>query len=137
MARVAINGLGRIGRAALEVLLDLDGIEVAAVNDLVPVENLVYLLRYDTVYGRYREPVSVKDGRLIVGRRSILAHNRRDPPSCPGRTGVGAHRDRRHDRPGREHPSRNAQIVSCARCTTNCIAPVMEVLHDGAALTMR
>ena len=52
VARVAINGLGRVGRATLKVLQDVEGLEIAAVNDLVPVENLAYLLRYDTVYGR-------------------------------------------------------------------------------------
>jgi glyceraldehyde 3-phosphate dehydrogenase len=49
MASIAINGLGRVGRAALKVLEQADGAEVVAVNDLVPADNLAYLLRYDTV----------------------------------------------------------------------------------------
>jgi glyceraldehyde-3-phosphate dehydrogenase/erythrose-4-phosphate dehydrogenase len=53
MANIAINGLGRIGRAALKILEGLSGAKVVAVNDLVPPDNLAYLLRYDTVYGRW------------------------------------------------------------------------------------
>jgi glyceraldehyde 3-phosphate dehydrogenase len=49
MARVAINGLGRIGRATLKILHDIPNLELVAINDLTPVNNLVYLLRYDTV----------------------------------------------------------------------------------------
>jgi len=52
MAKVAINGLGRIGRAAFKIVLETPELELVAVNDLVPVDNLAYLLKYDTVYGR-------------------------------------------------------------------------------------
>ena len=52
MANVAINGLGRIGRAALEILLAGEGLDLVAVNDLADADNLAYLLTYDTVYGR-------------------------------------------------------------------------------------
>ncbi|MGH9421128.1 MAG: glyceraldehyde 3-phosphate dehydrogenase NAD-binding domain-containing protein, partial [Thermoanaerobaculia bacterium] len=55
MARVAINGLGRIGRATLKILLETPGLELVAVNDISTPENLVYLLMYDTVYGRYEK----------------------------------------------------------------------------------
>jgi len=57
MSKIAINGLGRIGRAALKVLLDKKGVEVVAINDLAGPENLSYLLKYDTVYGRYSKKV--------------------------------------------------------------------------------
>jgi len=60
MPTVAINGLGRIGRAALKILLDSDGLELAAVNDITTVDNLAYLLNYDTVYGRYHRKVSAE-----------------------------------------------------------------------------
>ena len=53
MVNVAINGLGRIGRAALKILLDGEGLNLVAVNDLADADNLAYLLKYDTVYGRY------------------------------------------------------------------------------------
>ena len=66
MPTVAINGLGRIGRAALKILLDSDGLELAAVNDIAAADNLAYLLNYDTVYGCYHHTVSAKDGALVV-----------------------------------------------------------------------
>lgn len=47
MARIAINGMGRIGRAAFKIILDTPELELAAVNDLVPPDNLAHLLRYD------------------------------------------------------------------------------------------
>ena len=65
MANVAINGLGRIGRAALKIILDTPGLNLVAANDVAAAENLIYLLRYDTVYGRYDKPVERSNGRLI------------------------------------------------------------------------
>ena len=53
MPNVAINGLGRIGRATLKILLDTDGLDLVAVNDIASADNLAYLVKYDTVYGRY------------------------------------------------------------------------------------
>jgi glyceraldehyde 3-phosphate dehydrogenase len=57
MPNIAINGLGRIGRAALKIILDIPEVSLVAVNDLVPADNLAYLLRHDTVYGRYEKQV--------------------------------------------------------------------------------
>jgi glyceraldehyde 3-phosphate dehydrogenase (phosphorylating) len=83
MARVAINGLGRIGRAALKILLDTDGLQVAAVNDVVDVDNLAYLMNYDTVYGRYHHRVAVQDGALAVNGVRIPVLAERDPERLP------------------------------------------------------
>ena len=52
-SRVAINGLGRIGRTALKLALEEPQLELVAVNEIGSLDNIVYLLRYDTVYGRY------------------------------------------------------------------------------------
>ena len=57
--KVAVNGLGRIGRSILKLVLDEPAFELVAVNDLVDADNLAYLLRFDTVYGRYDKPVVV------------------------------------------------------------------------------
>jgi len=54
--RIAINGLGRIGRAILKLAIDEPALELVAINDLADVENLNYLLRFDTVYGATRSP---------------------------------------------------------------------------------
>lgn len=83
MATVAINGLGRIGRAALKVLLDADGLDLVAVNDIADVDNLAYLLKYDSVYGRYHREVSAAEGALIVDGRTIPALAERDPANLP------------------------------------------------------
>jgi glyceraldehyde-3-phosphate dehydrogenase/erythrose-4-phosphate dehydrogenase len=83
MPNVAINGLGRIGRAALKILLDADGLDLVAVNDIADLDNLAYLLRYDTVYGRYHRAVDTPDGALLVGGRRIAAFAERDPANLP------------------------------------------------------
>jgi glyceraldehyde 3-phosphate dehydrogenase len=69
--KIDINGLGRIGRAILKVVIDEPSMELVAVNDLVDVENLSYLLRFDTVYGRYSKPVVVEGGDLVVAGRKL------------------------------------------------------------------
>lgn len=81
--RVAINGLGRIGRAILKVAIDEPTLELVAVNDLVDAENLAYLLRFDTVYGRYAKPVAVEGGDLAVAGRKLRTLRSRDPQGLP------------------------------------------------------
>jgi len=89
MPRIAINGMGRIGRAALKILMDSKGVEIAAVNDVIDADNFAYLLRYDTVYGRYDRDVSVQDDALVVDGTRIPALSERDPASLPwGELGV-------------------------------------------------
>jgi glyceraldehyde 3-phosphate dehydrogenase len=85
MPNIAINGLGRIGRAALKIMLDLPELSVVAVNDLVPADNLAYLLRYDTVYGRYEKQVVPGDGALIIDGKSIPLFQEKDPLNLPWR----------------------------------------------------
>jgi glyceraldehyde 3-phosphate dehydrogenase len=89
MAKVAINGMGRIGRAAFKVILDTPELELVAVNDLMDLDNLAYLLKYDTVYGRYGKKVEVGDGALIVDGKKYLALSERDPAQLPwGKLGI-------------------------------------------------
>ncbi len=83
MARVAINGLGRIGRATLKIILETPQLELVAANDIIPPENIVYLLRYDTVYGRYDHPVSVDGGALFIQDHKIHLFSERDPSRLP------------------------------------------------------
>ena len=66
MANVAINGLGRIGRAALKIILDAPQLNLAAANHVATAEHLAYLLRDDTVYGRYEKPVKTGDDSLAA-----------------------------------------------------------------------
>jgi glyceraldehyde 3-phosphate dehydrogenase len=81
--RVAINGLGRIGRSILKLVIDEPSFELVAVNDLVDAENLAYLLRFDTVYGRYTKPVAVNGGDLVVAGREVRTLRNRDPLALP------------------------------------------------------
>jgi glyceraldehyde 3-phosphate dehydrogenase len=83
--KVAINGLGRIGRAILKLTIDEPALELVAVNDLVDVENLAYLLRFDTVYGRFAKSVSVEGGNLVVAGRTLRTLRSREPLELPWR----------------------------------------------------
>ncbi len=83
MAKVAINGFGRIGRAAFKIALDTPQLEVAAVNDIVPTDNLAYLLKYDTVYGRYPKSVSHTDHGLVVDGKEYPVYSIKDPAQLP------------------------------------------------------
>jgi glyceraldehyde 3-phosphate dehydrogenase len=85
MPSVAINGLGRIGRAALKILLETDGLDLVAVNDIADPENLAYLLKYDTVYGRYDRDVSATKNELLIGDRKVPVLAERDPANLPWR----------------------------------------------------
>ena len=83
--RIAINGLGRIGRAILRLVIDEPSFEVVAINDLVDPENLAYLLRFDTVYGRYAKPVAVDGNDLVIAGRKLRTLRNRDPLNLPWR----------------------------------------------------
>ncbi len=83
MSTIAINGLGRIGRAAMKIIMDTPELELVAVNDIVPIENIVYLLKYDTVYGRYDKIVESYGENLIVGGKSIRYLSEKDPTRLP------------------------------------------------------
>jgi glyceraldehyde 3-phosphate dehydrogenase len=81
--KVAINGLGRIGRAILKLVIDRPELELVAVNDLAEIDNLAYLLRFDTVYGRYSKSVTVDAGQLVVDGRNLRTLKNRYPAELP------------------------------------------------------
>ena len=83
MKKIAINGFGRIGRAALKVIIETPGLEVIAVNDLMSLENAVYLFKYDTVYGKYGGEVNIQDNYLIINDKKILFLSEKDPAQLP------------------------------------------------------
>ncbi len=158
----AINGFGRIGRGILRAVLENDpgDVDIVAINDLAPAENLVHLLKYDSVHGRLRNDVRLIGDRLQVGRHSIRVTAERDPAALPW-SGVdvalectGRFKSREdaalYLRNGSSRvlisaPGKNVDrtvvygvnhedltdedvIVSNASCTTNCLAPVADVL---------
>jgi len=77
--RIGINGFGRIGRLALREITKRNDIEVVAVNDLLEIEHLAYLLRYDSVHGNFDAQIGIKDKNLIVNGKSIRITAERDP----------------------------------------------------------
>lgn len=80
--RVAINGFGRIGRAFARLSHGRD-IEIVAVNDLGSLENLAYLLKYDTVYGRSPFEVSTEKGALLIDNKEVKFFSEKDPANLP------------------------------------------------------
>jgi glyceraldehyde-3-phosphate dehydrogenase type I len=87
--RVGINGFGRIGRAVFKQLGKDAGFEVVGINDLSELDALAYLLRYDSVFGRYRPPVATRPGALVVSGVDIPFFSEREPARIPWRE-VGA-----------------------------------------------
>lgn len=162
--KIAINGFGRIGRGVLRALLERgdQDIEVVAINDLAPAETLAHLLKYDSVHGRLKTPVTVSGDHLQVGALDIRLTALRNPEELPWQdvdiayecTGFFTSREAaaRHlangskrvliSAPGKDvdrtvvfgvnHQDLVADdvIVSNASCTTNCLAPLAQVLDS-------
>lgn len=162
MAKVAINGFGRIGRAVFKIMLDTPELEIVGLNDIVPPDNLAYLLKYDTVYGRYERAVDHAEHSLLVDGKEYPVYNIKDPAQLPwGELGVDiaiestgvfdkAEDLKKHIPAGAKYviltapikeagvgtvvhgvnkPGEQAQIISCASCTTNAITPAMEIMN--------
>ncbi|GMN11428.1 type I glyceraldehyde-3-phosphate dehydrogenase [Croceitalea sp. MTPC9] len=77
--KIGINGFGRIGRLVFRASVKRDNVDVVAINDLLDVEHLAYLLKYDSVHGRFDGTVDVKDGHLVVNGKTIRITAERDP----------------------------------------------------------
>ncbi|OGG51081.1 type I glyceraldehyde-3-phosphate dehydrogenase [Candidatus Kaiserbacteria bacterium RIFCSPHIGHO2_02_FULL_54_11b] len=83
MTRIAINGFGRIGRGFFRAAHARSELEVVAINDLAPAENLAYLLKYDTVYGRFDAKVAVENGHLVVDGKTVTLTVEKEPAKIP------------------------------------------------------
>ena len=81
--KIAINGMGRIGRAALKVILDTPKLELISVNDIISIENIAYLIKYDSVYGVYEKEVSHDADHLIIDGQKIKYNSERNPEELP------------------------------------------------------
>ncbi len=77
--KIGINGFGRIGRLAFREAIKKDNVEVVAINDLLEVDYLAYLLKYDSVHGRFNGTVDTKDGKLIVNGNEVRITAERNP----------------------------------------------------------
>ena len=84
MAKVAINGLGRIGRATLKIVMDTPGLDLVAANDVGAADIIAYLLKYDTVYGRHEKTVDTSDdGILAIGKQRLTLLREENPARLP------------------------------------------------------
>jgi len=83
MTKIAINGFGRIGRLFFRQVYQREDIEIVAINDLGDINTLAYLLKYDSVYGRFSGKVEIKDGSLVIDGKEIKYFQEKDPEKLP------------------------------------------------------
>ena len=166
MLKVAINGFGRIGRAAFKALLEKKGVEVVAINDLTDAATLAHLLKYDSVYGVYGKKVASDKTDIVVGGKKYKVFAERDPKLLPWKKlgvdivieSTGIFRDSagagQHLTAGAkkvvvtapcdkddiktfvlgvnaEAIKKTDKIISMASCTTNCLAPVTDIIRQA------
>ena len=79
MIKIGINGFGRIGRLAFRIATQRENVQVVGINDLLDVDYLAYMLKYDSVHGRFDGDVEVKDGKLIVNGNEVRISAERNP----------------------------------------------------------
>jgi glyceraldehyde 3-phosphate dehydrogenase len=80
---IAINGFGRIGRLVCRLALEHPELNVVAVNDIVPADNLAYLLKYDSTHGRFKKDIKAEENAIIVDGKKILVFAEKDPTKLP------------------------------------------------------
>ena len=165
--RVAINGFGRIGRNFFRAVYEnyWDQIEIVSINDLFEPKYLAYVLKYDTVFGRFKGTVEAKEKALVIDGKEIPVTAERDPANLPHaannidvaiestafftkREGAAKHLEAGAKRVVISAPATNPditvvlgcnddkltdehKIISNASCTTNCLGPVVKVLHEN------
>jgi glyceraldehyde 3-phosphate dehydrogenase len=164
MIKIGINGFGRIGRLAFRSAINKENIEVVAINDLLDIDHLAYLLKYDSVHGRFNGTIEVKDKTMFVNGKPIRVTGEKNPEDIQWEkvgvdyvieaTGLFTDKNKAalHLKGGAKKvvisaPSNNAPmfvmgvnhtklsketlIFSNASCTTNCLAPIVKVLHEN------
>ncbi len=137
--KVGINGFGRIGRLVFRAAVNNPNIEVVGINDLIDVDYMVYMLKYDSTHGRFNGTAEVKDGKMVVNGKVIRVTAERDPANLKWNE-VGAdyvvESTGKDDTPtyvmgvNNKKYTKDQTIISNASCTTNCLAPISKVLND-------
>ncbi|MFA5029473.1 MAG: type I glyceraldehyde-3-phosphate dehydrogenase [Patescibacteria group bacterium] len=171
MKKIAINGFGRIGRAAFRIALTKKNCQVVAINDLTDSRTLAYLLKYDSVYGHFGNKVSHDKNNLIINGQKYPVFAQKDPAKLPwkklgvevvlectgvftDKSGVSLHLKAGAKKVVLSAPAKdemqtlvlgteltrktlgkNEKIISNASCTTNCVAPVIQVLENVFGIT--
>ena len=77
--KIGINGFGRIGRLVFRAAVDRSDVEVVGINDLIDVDYMAYMLKYDSTHGRFSGTVAVEDGSLVVNGKKIRVTAERNP----------------------------------------------------------
>ncbi len=77
--KIGINGFGRIGRLVFRAAMERDDIEVVGINDLIDVEYMAYMLKYDSVHGRFKGSIEIRDGKLVVNGHAIRVTSEKEP----------------------------------------------------------
>ena len=164
MIKIGINGFGRIGRMVFRAAAGRTDVEIAAVNDVLAVDHLAYMLKYDSVHGRFAGEIRSEPGRLWVDGKPIRVTSEKDPSklawgdagvdlvvestgvfltaaAMEGHLKAGARKVILSAPAGDDTPVfvygvndrgyRGQDIVSTASCTTNCLAPIAQVLHQS------
>ncbi len=88
--KIGINGFGRIGKLAFQAALSREGVEIVAINDpFIAADYMAYMVKYDTVHGRFNGTISAEEGKLVVNGKEIKVYNEMDPKNIPwGKDGV-------------------------------------------------
>lgn len=164
MIKIGINGFGRIGRLAFRSVFQRKNVQVVAINDLLSIEHLAYLLKYDSVHGRFDGTIEIRNNKLIINGQEVRVSSEPNPENIGWddvkvdyvleATGFFTKKEKAalHMKAGAKKvvisaPSDNVPmfvmgvnhekmtpqdiIFSNASCTTNCLAPVVKVLHEN------
>ncbi|PIU24223.1 type I glyceraldehyde-3-phosphate dehydrogenase [Candidatus Berkelbacteria bacterium CG08_land_8_20_14_0_20_39_8] len=83
MTKIAINGFGRIGRAAAKIILNSPDLELVAVNDLTDSKTLLFLLTHDTVYRSFEKEITFSDKEITIGKKKVHFFSEKDPEKLP------------------------------------------------------
>jgi len=163
--KIAINGFGRIGRSFFRAAFGDADFDIVAINDLTDTKTLAYLLKYDSVYGRYSKDIKARDGHFVVEAKDIKVLAEKDPAKLPWKElGIGvviessgffttAEKARAHLDAGAKRVvitapatgdvvtalvgvnddrfATNNSITANASCTTNSVAPVMQIILEN------
>ncbi len=88
--KIGINGFGRIGKLAFQAALSREGVEIVAINDpFIAADYMAYMVKYDTVHGRFNGTISAEEGKLVVNGKEIKVYTEMDPKNIPwGKDGV-------------------------------------------------
>nr|CAG8631535.1 6623_t:CDS:2 [Entrophospora candida] len=135
---------GRIGRVVLRASLENPEVQVVGINDpFMDLDYVVYLFKYDTNYGKYKGHVEIKEGKFVVYGKEISVFSEKDPIQIPwGSIGTdyvvessgvftSTEKASAHLKVNLDTYKPEYKIVSNATCTSNCLAPLVKVIHDN------